>query len=139
MIRILIFFPLFLIACSNRVSVPENILPPGKMEAVLYDMIRADEMVDFQGIMDSSYRTLTKRTSFYDTIFSIHSINKETFQKSILFYQARPDLLKPIFDSLQKKAADTILQKKPDALIKKLDTLQKKRDSLRGKADTLGK
>lgn len=103
MTRLLIALTLFLAACSDRGSVPSTVLPPKEMGAVLYDVVRADEMVDFFSVMDSTYRTLNKRTNLYDTIFQLHAINKETFKKSLEFYEGRPDLLKSIFDSLQKR------------------------------------
>lgn len=105
--RLLIALSLFLTACSGTVSVPSTVLPPKKMEAVLYDVVRADEMVDFFSIMDSTYRTPNKRTNLYDTIFQLHAINKEVFKKSLEFYQTRPDLLKAIFEALQKRSDTT--------------------------------
>ncbi|WP_121354232.1 DUF4296 domain-containing protein [Flavisolibacter nicotianae] len=90
-------------ACTS--SVPEEIMPKEKMGAVLYDVIRADEMTDFLLANDSTYREFSKRASFYDTIFQLHAVKKEDFQKSLRFYQGRPDLLKEILDSLQKKVS----------------------------------
>ncbi|MDB5207522.1 MAG: hypothetical protein JWR72_2597 [Flavisolibacter sp.] len=106
--RILVLLSCFILSCAEGTSVPEEILPPPKMEAVLYDVISADELVDFSIIQDSTYRIFSKRASLYDSIFSFHSINKESFKKSLQFYQGRPDLLKIIFDSLQKKSDTAI-------------------------------
>ena len=104
MIRFSVFLLcLFLFSCSNDGSIPKDVLPENKMGAVFWDIMRADEMMNYYQQRDSSYIS-SKRTAFYDTIFSIHQISKEDFQRSIQFYQSRPDLLKPILDSLQKKA-----------------------------------
>ncbi|MDQ6609171.1 MAG: DUF4296 domain-containing protein, partial [Bacteroidota bacterium] len=80
--RYLLFTCLQLLACSNSTTVPKGILPPKKMEAVLYDVIRADELVDFSSITDSTYTKFTKRTALYDSIFHLHAISKEGFKQS---------------------------------------------------------
>jgi hypothetical protein len=96
----------FAIACSGS-SVPKGVMPPGKMKDVLYDVIRADEMVDHLKLSDSTWQPFSRRTATYDTVFQLHGINKEAFQKSLTFYQQRPDLLKEIIEELQKKVTDT--------------------------------
>lgn len=102
-------------SCSNETKVPDGILKPAQMEAILYDVIQADELVDFSLIQDSAYRVFSKRTALYDSLFHIHSITKEGFAKSLKFYQDRPDLLKTMLESLQKKA-DTTKVKQTDTI-----------------------
>lgn len=102
----ILFFCLFVAACSGT-SVPADVLPLEKMEHVLYDVIRADEMVDFLKMTDSAWQPFSRRTALYDTVFQLHGVNKDEFQKSLSYYQQRPDLLKEIIDGMQKKATDT--------------------------------
>ncbi|HEV7333660.1 MAG TPA: DUF4296 domain-containing protein [Flavisolibacter sp.] len=102
---------LFIVACSGE-SVPKDVLPPEKMQAVMYDVIRVDEMVDFLRMSDSAYQPFTKRTALYDTVFGLHSVTKERFQQSLKYYQGRPDLLKDIMDNIHTKITDTA-NKKP--------------------------
>ena len=102
MIRIYLLLCLFIVSCSSD-ALPKDVFPPGKMESVLYDVIRADEWVDFSILRDSTYRNFGKRSALYDSIFHIHSITKENFRKSLEYYQNRPDLLKGILDSLHRK------------------------------------
>ena len=116
MMRIFFFFFICSWSCSQE-SVPKGVLSPEKMETVLFDLVRAEEFVDFSSIQDSSYRVFNKRSALYDSISNIHSITKETFQKSWQYYQGRPDLLKKILESLHSKTDVPIIQK--DSLIKK--------------------
>lgn len=95
-------FLVFLItACKD--NIPKNILRPKEMGAVLWDVFRADEMATIYANKDSLYKKTDKRNELYQTVFQVHHISKEEFEKSFQFYQSRPDLLKPILDSLQSQ------------------------------------
>jgi hypothetical protein len=74
------------------------------MQNVLWDMMLADETADYYIQKDSSIHALATHAEWYLPVFQIHKISKEDFKRSLRFYESRPDLLKPIFDSLQKKA-----------------------------------
>jgi len=119
--RLLIFLCFFIGSCAGE-SIPKDIIPPAKIEAIWYDAIRADEMVDVYSIQDSTYRNFSKRSALYDSIFHIHSISKESFEKSMEFYEGRPDLLKTILESLQKKIDTVVVD---TAVIK--DTVMRKK------------
>ena len=103
-----------MLSCSSD-SIPKDVFPPKKMTAVLYDIVLADEWVDFTRMQDSSYLKFSKRASVYDSVFQLHGINKQQYQKSMAYYQSRPDLLKEILDSVKTKS-DTI----PSKPIKKI-------------------
>lgn len=111
---------LFWTACSGE-SVPKDVLPPIEMQAVMYDVIRVDEMVDFLRMSDSTYQSFSKRTALYDTVFGLHNITKEKFQQSLKYYQGRPDLLKEMINDLHAEITDTT--NKP-AFIPKEDMVQ---------------
>ena len=102
-IAFLIIIPLFYYACKDDVKIPQGILPPDKMEAVLLDMIRADEIINRQTYTDSFAKTPAGRITLYQDVFSAHKLNKDQFQKSLNFYQNRPDLLKIVLDSMQSE------------------------------------
>lgn len=106
MIRsLLILILIFSMAgCSQKDAVPRNVLKPAKMQAVLWDVLRADEMAGYYTQKDSSLNALKEHVDFYQEVFQIHKISKDDFKKSLQFYEGRPDLLKIIFDSLQKQS-----------------------------------
>ena len=107
--RLLLLLSLFLLSCAGE-PVPKDIFPPKKMTAVLYDIVLADEWVDFTRLHDSNYSKFAKRTTVYDSVFQIHGINKQQYQKSMAYYQNLPDLLKEILDSVKSKS-DTIFSR----------------------------
>ncbi len=119
---LLVLFLPFFFSCSG--DVPKGVLPPQKMEAVLYDIVRTDEWVDFARMGDSTFQPFSRRTALYDSVFRLHQISKEDYRKSMAFYQTRPDLLKEILQSLRTKS-DTALKRLSDTtkhkVTKKLD------------------
>lgn len=125
-----------LIACNRKSKVPSGILPPDKMEEVMWDMMRADILVtnymipkDPLLVRDSAVKRL------YDSVFTIHQITEEKFNKSFLYYKGHPKLLKAVLDSISvRPVTDSIKPAVQDTLAKKdslarLDSL-KKADSL---------
>jgi len=95
----LFFFLLFLLSC--KADIPADVLPPAKMQPVLWDVLQADEIAGTYVSTDSSFAALAKHAAYYQTIFQLHKTNEQTFKNSIRFYMNHPALLKPILDSLQ--------------------------------------
>jgi Domain of unknown function (DUF4296) len=87
-------------ACSNKNNLPDGVLPPAKMQLVLLDIMEADALNNERAIKDTSLRVPAEDAAYYQTIFQLHKITREDFAKSYRFYLKRPDLLKPITDSL---------------------------------------
>ena len=112
---LVIFITAFYVACKNDNNVPGGILPPKQMQAVLWDLMRADQFV-IRYILpkDSTFIKSLESIKLYQQVFNLHEISKEKFEKSFSYYQRHPDLLKVIMDSLQKP---------PIAIVpKKIDT-----------------
>lgn len=114
------FLSLFIIvffSCRNEVKVPKDILPGSKMEEVMLDLVKADEIVNQQSYADSAAGIRVKRERLYQKVFKIHKVSKEEFKKSLTFYQNRPDLLKIVLDSMynevKRENEDSLKIKKP--------------------------
>jgi hypothetical protein len=118
--------------CKSRDHIPGSILPQKKMQAVLWDMMRADQFLSYYVLnKDSSLKSETESIKLYNQIFLIHKIDKELFQKSLSFYRSHPALLKVIMDSISRTPATipaTNIKPKPirdTALQAKRDTIRK--------------
>jgi hypothetical protein len=104
MIRKLIPVLLLLAACSNKPEVPENIIAPEKMEAISWDLVRADGLLSSTMAADTLTPAMDKRTQLYSEVLRIHGVTKETFKHSLKFYENRPDLLKIVFTKMTERA-----------------------------------
>ncbi|MBA2745943.1 MAG: DUF4296 domain-containing protein [Flavisolibacter sp.] len=112
---VFIFLTFILIfSCSGNSGVPRGVMNPSKMEAVLWDMLRAEELAQHQFLKDSTIAAFHRHSALYDKVFEVHEIEKRYFQKSFKFYQSRPDLLKPIFETLHQRSEKLVEAKNSD-------------------------
>ena len=106
---IFILVILFFTACSQKNNIPKGILSQQEMRTVLWDLMRSDEFVNGFLSKDSLLNRKKASIILYEKVFRLHKTNQEEFNKSLSFYQSRPDLLKVIADSLhvdEKKALE---------------------------------
>ena len=122
---IICLFLIGAISCTREKSIPKDVLPPAKMQAVLWDMISAGEFVNAFVIYKDSINKTEESLKRYGQVFQFHKVTKAQFDRSWLYYRKHPDRMKPILDSLSKKQAPVI-----DTINKPLDTMIS-RDSLR--------
>lgn len=119
---------------SCKPSVPKDVLPPKKMQAVLWDVMQADEIAEYYSVKDSTFRSLPKHTDYYEKAFSIHKITKEEFTKSLAYYESHPVVFKTVLDSLKNfgermQRADSLKKSKApvvDSATKRVDSFKKK-------------
>ncbi len=98
---LIIFCTLMMTGCRNRNRIPSGVIPPPKMQAILWDMMRADMfLVDFIFRKDSALDKRTEREKMYGQVFAIHQTNKEQFGESFSFYRSHPVLFRAIMDSI---------------------------------------
>ena len=92
--------------CRNTDRIPSDVIPKEKMQAVLRDMMRADQFLsDYVFSRDSTIKKDSTSIEYYSRIFAIHQISKKEFQRSFTFYKNHPAFLKTIMDSLSKAMA----------------------------------
>jgi hypothetical protein len=114
-----LFFALFfLISCTDKNKIPNDILPKEKMQAVLWSMISAGEFLNGYILNKDSVDKTAESSKIYGQVFQIHHITKEEFDKSYLYYREHPELMKVILDSLSRKQTYTVekFQKREDSL-----------------------
>lgn len=92
-----------IIACSNKKDIPKDVLSKDKMRSVMWDMLRADEWVSYEHTQDTTIDRYKRSIELYQKVFQTNGITASQFKKSFQYYETRPDLLKPLFDSLQRK------------------------------------
>lgn len=108
---------LLLAACTTKPEVPKDILPPAKMEAITWDLIRADGLLTHILASDTLTPPLEKRTQLYQQVLRIHEVSREQYKRSFTFYQNRPDLLREVFTGMTEKANVVPQFKKDSATI----------------------
>ncbi len=77
------------------------------MEKILWDVLRADEMVDYQHLRDTSINRQEKSIQLYQQIYKLHRVTADNFKESFQYYQQNPHVLKIVLDSLRKRPVPT--------------------------------
>lgn len=89
----------FLVSCTKS-KVPDDIIKPEKMEAVFWDVIRADVLVTDYSKKDSSVSPLFQNIALQKKIFHLHGVTKEQFYKSFDYYAEHPGMMTVLLDSV---------------------------------------
>ena len=93
-------------SCSEKEK-KAGILSENKMREVMWDMVRADQYVTDFLIKDSTLKQNEESIKLYEEIFHLHKITRQQFQKSLEYYSSRPDLFRPLIDSLAARKNTT--------------------------------
>ena len=118
---VLLFFStvIFTVSCSEKNKIPDGILSPVKMQAVLTDILVADVLNNERILKDSALKLPAENASYFLKVFQLHNTTKNEFNRSYHFYLKRSDLLKVITDSI----ASVVNQRNQD-LTKRTDTIK---------------
>jgi hypothetical protein len=112
---LLVLVLLLLESCANSHNVPDDILPPSKMQAVLWDMFRAGNFVtSFQLAADTTLKREKEQIKWFNRVLQVHQVKEKQFKKSIEYYKTRPDLLSVIMDSLSRKSLTPVVRPLPE-------------------------
>jgi len=93
---------IFFGSCSKN-KLPDDVLPPQKMEAVFWDVIRADIYTTNQIKKDSAKIPSRENAILQKKIFLLHGVTKEQFYNSFDYYAKHPALMTTILDSIVAK------------------------------------
>src|SRR5688572_24002928 len=100
-----VFFILLIIfiSCGKKDKVPSGIIPKDKMQAVLWDMMRADQFLgDYVFNIDTTRDRKLESISLYREILALHKISQDEFRESFNYYRERPAIMRVIMDSISK-------------------------------------
>lgn len=113
-----------LISCGSKSKVPSGILPPAKMQEVLWDVLQADAFShDFQ-TKDTTKNVIEENAKLQKQVFALHKVTKEEFYNSYDYYKAHTEIMKGMLDSMVNKAnRDRMKHRNITNRIMKIDSL----------------
>ncbi len=124
--RLIICFLIIITACKSKDQVPSDIIPAPKIQAILWDLMRADQFIGtYLVIKDSSVDKTTESLKYYQRIFNLHEVTRDEFQKSFTFYRQHPAFFKAIMDSINKPGLAPTQIIEPAPLLANPDTTDK--------------
>ncbi|MGI8952181.1 MAG: DUF4296 domain-containing protein [Chitinophagaceae bacterium] len=92
-------------ACSSSNKIPDNILPPDKMKFIVWDMMKAGELAAHDTLKNKTINYKTISLNFYQQIFSIYHIDRNSFYESYDYYLRHPDMNNILMDSVSALAS----------------------------------
>lgn len=106
MTRICLFFfgLLVLNSCRNKEKTPSGVLKPDQMQAVLWDVIKAEVFTTEFIKKDSAKNAVEENLKLQQKIFAIHHTSKDIFYKSYDYYKTNTPVLKIMLDSMIAQA-----------------------------------
>ena len=91
-------------SCKNQDKLPSGILKPQKMQAVLWDVIKAEAFTTDFIKKDTAKNTAAENLKLQQQIFAIHKITKAEFYSSYDYYKTNAPAFKKIMDSMITQA-----------------------------------
>lgn len=106
---------IWMLGCSNgKDATPAGSIALKKMQAVMWDMLKADELALQNKLADSSLNLKDESFKLYNQVFSIHNITRDQFYRSYQQYQRDPSQYKKLLAGV-KKLGDKEKNKLPAA------------------------
>lgn len=90
---------LTLVSCGNKFGQPD-ILPPNKMQTVLWQVLRAEAFTNGFIKKDSARNVLEENVKLQKRIFAENGVTREQFYNSYTYYKNHPGQFKVIMDSI---------------------------------------
>ncbi len=89
----------FIVSCKSG-KVPSGIIPPEKMEILLWEQMRADAFTREYISKDSAKDVLKENLLLQEKIFQKYGTDKDAFYKSYDYYVKHETLMKDLLDSV---------------------------------------
>ncbi len=105
-------FLLSLVVMGSCKKIPENVIKPGQMEEVLYDIHVAESFVDEDA---TKYRDKSKKMEVLAGVYAENNITKAQFDTSIVYYSKNLEEYLKIYSNVSKR-----LGMVKDSLVEKL-------------------
>ena len=96
----LLFVLVIINSCGNNGKTPSGILKPEKMQAVLWDVIKAEAFTNDFIKKDSSKNAAAENLKLQQQIFAIHQVSKNDFYKSYDYYKTNTPVFRVMLDSM---------------------------------------
>lgn len=106
---VLFFFAIcLLISCSNKHTVPSEIIGIKQMTKIMWDVLRAQALAAEISRLDSAANIVAETKTYTQKALDIHKTSVADYNKSYNWYSKHPDIMQIIFDSLynQKQRPD---------------------------------
>lgn len=91
---------LLIFSCNTNNYIPGEVIKPQQMQHILWDMIRGDILAREIVKTDSTLNFEHEDFAIIEKIFILNHTSRQKFEKSIIFYERHPVLMRAIFDSL---------------------------------------
>ena len=96
-----LFFGIILFtSCASDSETPKGIITPDKMQAVLWDIIKANAFTNEFIKKDSSKNLSEENKRLQEQVFAIHKVTKADFYNSYDYYKSNTPLFKKMLDSM---------------------------------------
>jgi|SRR5688572_292709 len=93
------------IACNKGDNVPKGVLEREQMQAVMWDILQADEFLkDYMLNKDTTLNDTLESIKIYERVFRFHKTTRDVFDSSFSYYRTHPKLMKEVLDSLQVRS-----------------------------------
>lgn len=89
-----------LYGCKGKDEIPARMLPPARMQKVMWEIFQADYYTEQFVRTDSLRNAKLENAQMQERIFKRHGTSRKQYQESYAFYSDRPDLMKVLMDSL---------------------------------------
>ncbi|HTB99268.1 MAG TPA: DUF4296 domain-containing protein [Ferruginibacter sp.] len=89
-----------LTSCKDKNALPAGILNKDKMQAILWDVIRAESFTTNFVKRDSTKNLVLEDAKLQHQIFAMHNVTKDVFYTSYNYYRMHPELMAVVLDSI---------------------------------------